>query len=45
MFFLSWGEADFEFDKQFSGKLGKNRGIIESATSNFGNMYPTIDQK
>ena len=27
------------------GKSGKKKGIIESATSSFGNMYPAIDQK
>ena len=26
-------------------KTWEKRGIIESATSSFGNMYPAIDQK
>ena len=31
--------------KAVLGKPGEKRGIIESATSSFGNMYPAIDQK
>ena len=45
LFFLNWGEADFECDKQSSGNLGEKRSISEHATSSFGNMCPAIDQK